>query len=291
MGAVGVQRIVITAVGTSMVGMAFGLLRPDLLLAFIGFSTSHPEAAPYQLGEVRAVYGGLFAVIGIFTLLSAIDPVASRSRLVVLAWCWLGLGGGRLVGVLLDGDPGPRGYAFMFGEFAAGILLVACAFAGDASSTRRPHSHWESWGSTRAVFAAHVGLYRLLRGRLVGHNILILTTVGRRSGRKRSTPLFFVHDGDDYVVIASNGGEDRYPGWWHNIRSNPDIDIEVGARTIACRAEKANDDDIPRLWEKLTAVYGGYATYRERTQRELTILRLRPRPDQVAKSRSGGDER
>jgi deazaflavin-dependent oxidoreductase (nitroreductase family) len=141
------------------------------------------------------------------------------------------------------------------------------------------------------VFAAHVGLYRLLRGRLVGRNTLILTTVGRRSGRKRSTPLFFVHDGADYVVIASNGGEDRYPGWWHNIRSNPDIEIEVGARTIACRAEKAKDDDVPRLWGKLTAVHRGYAKYRERTRRELTILRLRPRLDEVVRGRSHGEGR
>ena len=71
---------------------------------------------------------------------------------------------------------------------------------------------WESLRLASLGFAAHVSLYRLLKGRLVGRNVLILTTTGRRTMRKRSTPVYYVSDGDDYVIIASNGGEDRYPG-------------------------------------------------------------------------------
>jgi hypothetical protein len=119
------RRLVIAAVGAFMVGNAIGLVNPTFILRFIGFSLSQPAAA-YQLGEVRAVYGGLFAVVGVFTLLSAIDPVASASRLVLLAWCWLGLGGGRLLGAVLDGDPGPRGWMFIAVELVAGALLLAC---------------------------------------------------------------------------------------------------------------------------------------------------------------------
>jgi len=134
---------------------------------------------------------------------------------------------------------------------------------------------WESWRIMPALFAAHVALYRLLGGRLVGRNILILTTTGRRTGRKRSTPLFFARDGEDWVIIASNGGEDRYPGWWHNLRSNPEVDVEVGREVARCRAEAASAADTPVLFAKLCAVYGGYRGYRERTERELTIFRLR----------------
>jgi deazaflavin-dependent oxidoreductase (nitroreductase family) len=135
---------------------------------------------------------------------------------------------------------------------------------------------WESWKVTPVLFAAHKALYRLLGGRLVGKNVLILTTRGRRSGRARSTPLFFARDGDDYVVVASNGGEARQPNWWHNLRADPNVSIQVGRHTMACRAERARSDDVPRLWAKLLLIHGGYETYRRRTARELTLFRLRP---------------
>ncbi len=135
---------------------------------------------------------------------------------------------------------------------------------------------WESLRIMPAVFAAHVALYRLLGGGLVGRDILILTTTGRKSGRKRSTSLFFIRHGKDYVIIASNGGEDRYPGWWYNVRENPDVEVQIARRVVKCRVEAATDAETPALFEKLSAVYGGYPRYKERTKRELTIFRLRP---------------
>jgi hypothetical protein len=119
-----------------MVGMAVGLVNPGFILSFIGFSITDPAVAAYQLGEVRAVYGGLFGVIGIFTLLSAIDPVASRGRLVLLGWCWLGLAGGRFLGAVLDGSPGLRGWTFIAGELAAGILVLVCTSVANGASAR-----------------------------------------------------------------------------------------------------------------------------------------------------------
>ncbi len=137
---------------------------------------------------------------------------------------------------------------------------------------------WESLRLTSVGFAAHVRLYRLLKGRIVGRNILILTTTGRRTMRRRSTPLFYISDGDDYVIIGSNGGEDRHPGWWHNILANPDVDIEVGAVRLHCRAHRISEQaDTERQFERLSAVFGGYPKYRQRTSRELTLFRLRRR--------------
>lgn len=119
------RRIAVAVVGASMMGMALaGLLNPGFYLEFIGFSTADPGRVAYQLGEVRSVYGGLFAAIGVFTLLSGVDPVQSRSRLVVLGWCWLGLAGGRLLGAILDGDPGRRGWALLVFELAAGAIVL-----------------------------------------------------------------------------------------------------------------------------------------------------------------------
>ncbi len=135
---------------------------------------------------------------------------------------------------------------------------------------------WESLRLASLGFAAHVALYRLLKGRFVGRNILILTTIGHRTRRGRSTPLYYVSDEDGYVVIASNGGEDRYPGWWHNIQANPDVEIEVGAIHLHCRAHRISEKaDTERLFERLSAVCGGYPKYRRRTSRELTLFRLR----------------
>ncbi len=137
--------------------------------------------------------------------------------------------------------------------------------------------HWESSRLASLGFRVHVALYRLLRGRLVGRNILVLTTVGRRTKRKRATPLHFVLDKDDYVIVASNGGEDRYPGWWHNIQANPDVEIDVGALRLACRARRVTEQpDGEQLFARLCVIYGGYGKYRQRTSRELTIFRLTP---------------
>ncbi len=137
---------------------------------------------------------------------------------------------------------------------------------------------WESLRLASLGFAAHVPLYRLLKGRFVGRNILILTTIGRRTRRRRSTPLYYVSDEDGYVVIASNGGEDRYPGWWYNIQANPDVEIEVGAIRLQCRAHRIGEQaDTEQLFEKLSAVCSSYPKYRQRTSRELTLVRLRKR--------------
>ena len=133
---------------------------------------------------------------------------------------------------------------------------------------------WELWRVTTYVFTVHAVLYRLLGGRLVGRNTMLLTTTGRRSGRARQTPLLYARDAHDYVIVASNGGEDRYPGWWHNIRHNPDVEVQVGRERFRCRAQAARGADAARLWAKLTAIYGGYERYRQRTQRPLTVFRL-----------------
>ncbi len=135
---------------------------------------------------------------------------------------------------------------------------------------------WEGLSEWLSVFAIHRGLYRALGGRLVGRNVLILTTTGRKTGRRRSTPLFYVREGGDWVVIASNGGDDRHPGWWHNIRTNPHVEIEVGRSRIACRAERVRAAEVAPLLAQLDRVYAGYARYAARTARELTLFRLKP---------------
>ena len=137
---------------------------------------------------------------------------------------------------------------------------------------------WTSLAHRFNVFALHAALYRLLGGRLVGRRTLLLTTTGRRSGEPRTTPLFYVRDGAHFVVITSNGGDDRYPGWWHNVQAEPHVRIQVGSDTIACDAAPVRAADAARLWPAFVAVHRGYEDYRRRTTRELSMLRLTPRP-------------
>jgi len=127
--------------------------------------------------------------------------------------------------------------------------------------------------------ALHAGWYRVLGGRLGGRNTLLLISIGRRTGLPRTTPLLFVREGADYVIIASNGGDEPYPGWWYNLRANPEVEIQVGRRRIACRAIETDETERKRLAAKLDAIYGGYETYRRKTRRDLTIFRLQPRLD------------
>jgi len=135
---------------------------------------------------------------------------------------------------------------------------------------------WEALADRLQLFALHGALYRLLGGRVVGRNILLLGTVGRRSGTERRTPLYFARAGEDYLIVASNGGDERYPGWWYNIRSNPRVKVQDGRRVRECSAHEVGRDEAEVLWPRLFAVYGGYRRYREQTRRPLTMFRLHP---------------
>ena len=126
----------------------------------------------------------------------------------------------------------------------------------------------------------HLAVHRLSRGRLLGRvagmPVLLLTTAGRRSGRPATTPLTYFRDGDDLVVIASNGGEDRAPGWSLNLEANPRAVVEIDGDTIAVTARTASPEERERLWVGITATYAGYARYQERTARPIPVLLLTP---------------
>jgi len=106
-----------------------GLIYPERVMGLLGFAILNPAQAAAVLGEVRATYGGLFTVIGIFTLLAALDPVAQRARILFIGTLWWGLCGGRLVGVNVDGSPGLPGWAAAIFELVAGAALVAASFS------------------------------------------------------------------------------------------------------------------------------------------------------------------
>jgi len=139
-----------------------------------------------------------------------------------------------------------------------------------------------SWPILKRLMGAHTVVYRATGG-LVGHrfpgapSMLLLDHVGARSGVERTTPLVYVEDGDALVLVASKGGYPKNPAWFHNLRAHPDATVQVGSQRRAVRARVASPSERARLWPKAVAVYGGYAGYQERTDREIPLAILEPR--------------
>lgn len=130
----------------------------------------------------------------------------------------------------------------------------------------------------KMVSATHSELYRAsggrLGGRIKGMPVLLLITKGRKSGKSRTTPLLYLHDGERLVVVASNGGSDYIPGWWLNLRSERDAEIELGRARTGVRAREASAAERARLWPEFTSRFSGYATYATRTAREIPVVIL-----------------
>jgi deazaflavin-dependent oxidoreductase (nitroreductase family) len=130
----------------------------------------------------------------------------------------------------------------------------------------------------RAMGRSHRALYRLTRGRMLGRvagmPVLLLTTTGRRSGRSRTTPLTYFEVGDDLVVVASNGGEDRAPAWWLNLSARPEATVTLGTSSQSVTARPATAEEHERLWPMITAVHAGYAAYARRTTRPIPVVVL-----------------
>jgi F420H(2)-dependent quinone reductase len=128
----------------------------------------------------------------------------------------------------------------------------------------------------------HQWLYEATDGRIGasvgGRPMLLLRTVGRRSGEKRTSALLYVRDGDAYVVIASKGGDPWHPGWFHNLSAQPDVELQAGRQRIPVRARVAQGEERSRLWGEADKVNkGGYSAYQARTTREIPVVVLEPR--------------
>ena len=154
------------------------------------------------------------------------------------------------------------------------VSRIANAYA--RVSPRLAHRPGSAAGSR-----AHAWLLRRSGGRLgkrfMGGDVLVLRSVGRRSGAVRDAPMMFLPHGDGFAVVASNAASRRMPAWWLNLEATPDAEAMVGGEWHPVRARRATEEEVAELWPRFVAMYGGYDHYRSIAERELPTVVLEPR--------------
>jgi deazaflavin-dependent oxidoreductase (nitroreductase family) len=124
----------------------------------------------------------------------------------------------------------------------------------------------------------HTRRYRETDGR-EGHDwegtqVLLLTTIGRKTGEPREHPLIYGKRGDDYIVIASKGGAPTHPAWYLNLKANPEVEVQVKADRFKARARDATPEERPELWKLMCAEWPAYDEYQTKTDRQIPVVVL-----------------
>jgi deazaflavin-dependent oxidoreductase (nitroreductase family) len=135
----------------------------------------------------------------------------------------------------------------------------------------------------KAVTRFHRMVFDVSKGKVTGKAggmpVVKLTTIGCKSGQSRSTMLTSpLVEGDNVVLVASYGGDDRDPMWYSNLVANPDVEVVINGSTKSMRARVAEGDERTRLWENLTAKHANYAGYQRKTSRQIPVVVLEPQP-------------
>jgi deazaflavin-dependent oxidoreductase (nitroreductase family) len=139
----------------------------------------------------------------------------------------------------------------------------------------------------RRYSRAHVWIYRKTGGILGkkwrigaafpwGVPVMLLTTIGRKSGQPKTTPLLYVEDGERVIVAGSQGGMAKHPQWFLNLTQNPHVEVQIGRKKRNMRARVANREEHAELWPRLVALYADFATYQAWTDRAIPVVILDP---------------
>ena len=107
-------------------------------------------------------------------------------------------------------------------------------------------------------------------------DIILLHHLGARSGQARVTPLAYIRDGEDMLIVGSTGGSPRHPAWYWNLKARPRVTVEVGTQTVEVIASEVADEEYARLWAMVTEAIPIMAEYQNQTTRRLPIIRLAP---------------
>ena len=143
---------------------------------------------------------------------------------------------------------------------------------------------WKFW--LKIVPPMHIKLYRwtggLIGGSMAGVKMLLLTTIGRKSGLERTSPLLFIEDDHPdhagaLIIVASKGGAPKHPAWYLNLTANPEVTVENRRDKRTMTASTVNDADRERLWPQLVDAWSDYANYQKKTDRQIPVVRLTPK--------------
>lgn len=147
---------------------------------------------------------------------------------------------------------------------------------------------WMDWifdsGIERVLQDLNTWAYRRTKGRIGGRfaayggiPVCLLTTTGRKSGKRRTVPLLYLRDGEVVVLVASRGGTDKTPLWYRNLVANPDVELQIGPTVAAMRARAATSEEKQTYWPRLVELYAPYENYQRWTDREIPLALLTPR--------------
>jgi deazaflavin-dependent oxidoreductase (nitroreductase family) len=116
--------------------------------------------------------------------------------------------------------------------------------------------------------------FRARGGAPDGRRLLLLTTIGARTGRKHTTPMMFIPDGDRLLVLPSNAGAPRHPDWYHNLVANPDVTVEVTGDTYPARAIVTTGEERERLFSEVAAKYPFFHDHQAKITRQIPVVVL-----------------
>jgi len=130
----------------------------------------------------------------------------------------------------------------------------------------------------RLIGRFHVWLWKLTGGKLGDAfgtlPFMMLTTRGRKTGRKRTTPVLYLQNGPDFIVVASFGGNDMHPAWYLNLERYPEAEAMINGKRRSLIAHKVFPEQKHLIWPRLVKLYPNFAIYQQRTRRDIPLLRL-----------------
>lgn len=128
--------------------------------------------------------------------------------------------------------------------------------------------------------ALHTALYRMTKGKfggtMRGFSVLLLTTTGRKSGKAHTAPLGYFDWAGGYLIVASNAGQPTHPAWYHNLKHQPQVKVEVLDKVLAAKAEILTGEARAQAWQQVVSTAPAYADYQKQTTREIPLVLLHP---------------